>query len=492
MIHTLAFNKAVALHHQIVDHSPDTFIVASTNTPVATLVAPVIAPALFYDDQSADYQSVASIASMLERNSVTKEGTDTHDMTLRNFVQLASESIRRTVYLTKTVALPIIEDLALAAENRFNEVTGGSGLALNILVDTQSEILANPTLVNAIEPFQIVAGPNTESVNVHDPRDSAQLVELIRVGYEDFDNEMQAWIGAHLSADIVSNVYHKVFSSAGTSTYMSNVFEGSAENYPEGLICFLLARGLILNPDENINMSAADYDKAMAMVSNYAAITVKRGMTKSTNADKYNRMVLRYPPQGQELSYDRPEQGVIVVNKNVYESFLKEGGSPEVVMGAYLADRETDSTKLIVNRDQYLNLYNARLLKTRSDKRLTTITAMRNHLETALANEIVKIDMGTDDVESIWTGIKLDAVVAQANLRRGIDFLILEDLDDMYTTVRNLVLDVFFSETDVRKLITLIDANSKDHPDDIKGAANVAVVDYIVDWFMHQTAMASY
>lgn len=491
MINSLAFNKAVALHHQITDHNPDAFVVANTNTPVASLVAPVIAPALFFDDQSEDYKSVASIASLLERNAVIKEGTDTHEMSLRNFVSLASETVRRTVYLTKTVALPVIEEISTRAEDRLNEVSGGVGLALNIVPDTQSGILLNPVLKGAIEPFQEIAGLQTPSVNVHDPRDSAQLLEIMRVGYDDFDSEMEAWMAAHLSADIVSTLYHKLFSSAGNPTYVSNVFSNAVDSYPEALICFLLVRGLTLNPDDNINMSAADYDVSMAMVSNYAAGIVKAGMKRYENADKNDRVVMRFPPLGQELSFDRPDQGVIVVNKPSYDRFLEQGGSPEAIMGCYLLDRETDASKILANRDQYVTTYNARVMKTRSDTRLRVIISLRRFLESEVANEIVATGNPDGEDQGVWKGITINQEAAQRILRRCIDSLTLDDMDDMYATVRDIILEVFFGDTDVRKLIQLIDANSKDHPEDLKSAVNVAVIDYIVDWFMHQTLMCS-
>ena len=491
MINSLAFSKAVAIHHQITDHNPNAFVVARQDTPVANLVAPVIAPALFYDDQSDDFKSVASIASMLERNAVIKEGTDTHEMSLRNFVSLASETVRRTVYLTKTVALPVIEDITTRAEDRLNEVSGGTGLALNILPDTQSDILLNPTLVSAIQGFTSVAGLKTSTVNVHDPRDSAQLVELMRVGYDAFDKEMEAWMAAHVSADIVSNVYNKVFSSAGTPTYISNVFDTNVDNYPEALICFLLARGLSLNPDDNINMSANDYDSAMALVSNYSAGVVRGAMKRFDNVDKFDRVVLRYPPLGQELSFDRPEQGVIVVNKITYERFLEQGGSPEAIMGSYLLDRQTDAPKLLENRDQYINHYNARVLKTRSDDRVRVIVSMRRFLESAVANEIVNTSNENTEEQGLWKGITINPEAAQRILRKCIDRLVLEDMDDMYSTVRDIILEVFFADTDVGKLIQLVDANSKDNPEDLKSAVNVSIVDYIVDWFIHQTTLCT-
>lgn len=490
MIRNLSFTKARALYQHISDHNDRAFVMAKQNTPVSTLVDPIIAPALFYDANSDDYASVGSITSMIERNSQVTEGVDGYDLTLTNFVSLASEAIRRTAYLTKSVALPVIEDITERCEAKLNEVTGGVGLALNIVPDTQAEILVNPVLTNAVEPFVAIAGPNTSTINVHDPRDSAQLLEIMRVGYDDFDKEMEAWMAAHLSSDLVVNVYKRVFSSAAGVSDMVNVFDGSADSYPEALVCFLLCRGLVQNPDDNINMSAANYDSGMAMISNYSAMVVKRAMRHFARADKNERVVLRYPRQGQELSYDNPEQGVIVVNKTVYDKFLAEGGSPEAVMGSYLFDRSDNKADLLENRDMYVKQYNTRVMKLRSDARLRAIITMRKTIERIVADEITRTLPDNTD-KGLWAGIDINQAAAQNNLRRGVDRLRLEDLDDMYSAIRDIVLNVFFSETDVPKLIELIDANSKDNEDNIKSAVNVAIIDYIVDWFMHQTEIVS-
>lgn len=489
MIRSLSFTKATAIYHQVSDHSERGFVFAKQNTPVATLADPIIAPALFYDPNSEDYSSVASIAALLERNSVFKTGTDEYDLTLKNFTELVSDTIRRTVYLTKSVALPVIEDITTSAEVKLNEITGGEGLALSILPDTQSDMLENPTLISVMEPYVPVASGNYKTVNVHDPRDGKQLIEIMRVGYDSFDKDLQEWMGTHLSTDIVTDIYDRVFSTVGRSVPISTVFDGGADTYPEALICFLLCRGLSLNPDDNINMSASEYDKAMAMVSNYSAVTVKTAMQRHRTVDKLGRLVLRYPRLGEELSYDKPEQGVIVVNKRIYDRFLNEGGSPEVVMGSYLHDRVNDVETLLANRDTYIKYYNTRLLKVRSDNKLRVIITMRKHIELLIANEIVKSLPEVED-KGVWKGISLDHVVAQTHLRKCIDRLVLSDMDDMYSTVRDIVLKVFFNETDVPKLIELIDSNSQGEDTDIKSAVNVAIIDYIVDWFMHQIELS--
>lgn len=488
MINPFAFNKAVSLHHQIVDHIPTAFLVAKTDTPISALVAPVIAPALFYSEDSEDHKSVSTIAALLERNTVVTEGVDTHAMALRNFVELSAEAVRSTVYLTRSVALPVIDNIVNGAESRYNEVSGGVGLALNILVDTQSTILEHPTLVSAVSNFQNVAGPNAETVNVHDPRSSEQLLEIMRVGYDDFDKEMEAWMAAHLGADIVSNVYHRVFSSASTTTYIGNVFNGTPNSYPEALICFLLCRGLSLNPDDSINMTAGAYDSAMAYISNYSANVIIAGMQNHQNADKYDRVVLRFPPPGQEYSYDKPEQGVIVVNKTSYERYLSEGGSPESIMGSYLTDRETDASKLTANREDYVKVYNSRVMKARSDKTLNVLISMRKFIESAVSQEIVNASTDNED-SGLWKGIKINPESAQRILRQEIDVIRTEHLDNVYKVVRDIVLNVFFADTDVIKLIDLIDSNSKGYPEDLKSAVNVAIIDYIVDWYMHQTTL---
>lgn len=487
MIRNVSFTKANELYKHIADHNARAFIMAKQNTPISTLVDPVIAPALFYDDVSPDFESVNSITSMLERNAQVPDGTDAYDLSLQNFVSLSSEAIRRTAYLTKSVALPVIEEITIKAEEKLNEVTGGVGLALNILPDTQGNILTNPVLVSAIEPFTSVAGPNTPTINVHAPRDSAQLVELIRVGVEDFDKEIEEWVATHLSSDLLVTIYKRIFSTASLETSMINVFDGEARSYPEALICFLICRGLTVNHDDDINMSSSTYDLGMAMISNYAAMVLKRAKRQLDRSDKNEKVVLRYPRPGEELTYDSPEKGIIVVNQSVYAKFLEEGGSPEVIMGSYLTGRAESKVDLLADREMYVKHYNMRIMKLRSDSRLRAIISMRKTLERLVADEIV---LTMDDVgeNGLWKGIKIDQVAAQRKLRYAIDRIRLEDLDDMYSAVRNIVLSVFFADTDVPKLIEHIDANSVEGVE-MSTVINVALIDYIVDWFMHQTEL---
>lgn len=490
MIRTQSFTHAAALYQGMMDLDVNRILIPVPNTPVSMLTAPVIAPALFFDAESADYQSVSSITSLLERNAVATEAVDEHQQTADELTRLAGEAVRNTVKLTKTVALPVISSITEKLEQDMDTISGCAGLALTITPEVQTDILTSSVLQNALEDFTQVAREDTPTVNAHMSRTVDDLLGIIKVGHQDFDQQVARWIEPFAANGLLLKIYTTVFGGNAPISNMGSVFAQNHKNYPDALICFLLCRYLMQHMDEGINLSASAYESRMSMVLNYAAITLRRATDTQIYQNRRKLVVLRWPAPNQEGSFRNPEKGVILVHKGNYARFLEAGGSPEIIMGAYLSTQVPSHDGLLEDSERYLKAYNARVKKLGSDNELAKLLTLKRNLERYISDELARTlpeVVGAD--RGVWQGIELNPEAAQRKLRAAIDQLSYHNLTEIYVTVRKVLVAVCFADTDVEQLLTLIDNNASKTERDLQSAVNLAILDYIVDWLMQQTKL---
>ena len=487
MLRTLSVTKAHQVFLQLKDSVPNIGIIAKENTPVSQLTTPLIAPNLFkLTPEARDNITCNTIVSDIMSTAEAKVDTDNYDKALSNFIQLAAPSIKATIYLTKSVAIPMMDEISAKVEERLHAVSGGNGLALNIVEDDASAILSSQTLKTALERYIRATDAQANALDnlpVHTPRDSAAVLELIKVGYDNFDGEILDWVTKYVGSETLLKLYVDVFSSGSPVTAIRSIVPNSEVNYPIALLGFLLSLGLMNNLDDNINMSKSDYEVKISQLVSYFAGIVNVAISQRDTWRASKRLVVKYPLAGEELTYNNAAKGIILVNREVYQEYLEAGGSPEAIMGSYLTNKKYTLSDIMDQADNYVKAYNTRVASVRSDSQLRKVIELRRGIVAEVAAEIANAN--GSGKSGYWANLRLNQEICQRKLTAAADELYLADLNDVYGAVRRVVLATFFSETDVCKLLSYIDAVKFDDID-IQSAANIAIIDYIVDWFLHQ------
>lgn len=484
MIRTSSFDKAITVALNLQDTNKS--LVAIEDTPVGRLVAPLIAPNLFRVNDGNTY-SIADIVGILQTTG-NVEGVDPYDYNLKQFVELASKGVKNTIHLTKNIAIPVIEDIATACEDAVADKTVNRGFALNIIDDGAKSILDSAILENAVERYTDVAlNKEIGTVPYHEARSTEQVMGLMKVGLEKFDKEVEEWLAKACGSENVIDLYFRIFSQGNYSSSLVNAIGKDSNSYINAIIVFLIALGLSKDFDPNITLSKSEYENQMSNVICYSAMVVKQaiGRKKSNSITKY--LVDSFPPANQEFSYDEPSKGVIVVNKDLYNQFLEAGGTPEAIMGSYLSDRENQYDKLIEKVSDYTRIYNARLLQARSNNTDQATLTLRR---TILNKMYAEIDHCRPEVtdKGLWSGVVIDCEKAYALVDKLVAKVNVLDLNNIYLAVKEIVLAVFFQTTDVEELLTYIDnAQALCDKSEIQTAVNVAIIDYVVNWFFSQT-----
>ena len=244
MIRINSLDKAAIVALNLQDSNKT--LVGIEDTPVGRLVAPLIAPNLFRVNDGNTY-SIADIVGVLQTTGQV-EGADPYDYNLKQFVDLAVKGVQSTIHLTKNIAIPVINDVANKCEEAVADKTVNRGFALNIIDDGAKSILDSAILQNAVDRYTDVAlDKSIGTVPYHEARSTEQVMELMKVGLEKFDKEVEEWLAKACGSENVIDLYFKVFSQGNYSSSLVNVIGKDSNSYINAIIVFLI--GTVLTRD---------------------------------------------------------------------------------------------------------------------------------------------------------------------------------------------------------------------------------------------------
>lgn len=501
MIRNLACAKAQIIHTQLRDVKKKATVIA--DTPLSSLIGTSIAPLAGLPRDEKVHLNDTKITSLLSTTSgLGVFNRDEHDNMKTELVKMVASTVRRTLHLTRNVALPLIDDVTATVDTELQKLIPATGVALTIQESPIVELINNSTLAMVVEKYREgTQKRDAPTVNVHDTRDAEAVYELIKVGYADFDDVVAKFLLPYLGSDVIGQVYSQVFSVDGKADTLANLFNtgNQIDTYAKAIIALLIGSALVKNQDDNINMPAGAYDNAMTTLIRWCGDKIIQGQDQVAYRKSSDTVVISYPPSGSEGAFLNPQDAIIWVDPLTYRNFLDNGGTPEMIMGSYLVDRNTKGGAILMASDGYINAYNRTITSLKSNTQLQELMVMQRVLQREISKEIGNAASSDfvldpdaakagDSSTKGWAGLTLaNADTAQKLLVEKINNLNVESTHHIYENVRAIVLDIFFEGTDVRAVLDAIDSINMTDPDgDVQGAVNLAVVDYVVAWVMEQ------
>ena len=493
MIREKSLTRAGQIIDQVLESNNTAVIAGVSDTPVAVASEKLAAPCYFNSNEMV-MDTNTMINLMLQGNVNGVDGLDEYDVQMRQITNLATASIKRTIYLTKNVALPVIESIVEKITPELNEVSGGNGLAFNIIPDTSFTILKDPILQEAVGKYKSMTTSylsGTKTVPHHQPRDAESVQALLAIGQSTFDKALREWATPYIGDGTMMKVYADVFVNGQVGEDISKVIPKTIDGIPKAIIAFIIATNLSQELDDGIEIAFEDYEDKMISLMAWCGHVINFGLSAFASQNSMKRVVSSYPKRGDEFSYGSVERGIIRVNPDHYNAYLERGGSPEALMGACLTDRDTVLDKLLENADEHVKVYNRTVVSARNNNKLQVVNTMRSKLMKHVSDEIVACNQVDPDgsVDSVWKGVSINAEVAQEVLSKQVSKLTINNVTDIYGAVRQVVLGVFFADTDVQGLLEHVDAtldSDSENTLDVQDAVNIAVFDYIVNWVCHQ------
>lgn len=449
-------------------------------TPLAMAVAECYTPNL---DHTTDEGDVYWVAEEIAASSMreTQSGFP-HDDAIETLSGMGAAAVQRTLNFARNEVNPKIKQVVDAVEKALAsaEITAVNPVA--IVPNYLGGVWSSSTLRTLAETYELIPAASVKLPSYFPAMDVAGVMETLKTGTSRFDAEIAEW-AAILGAEWFMSVFNRVFlrDSNGDSfeRNMDYVFDmvGGYPSQEEArntlLAVFLMAANLKENPPEEAGIDLNTFRKALRDVVEQAGRLIMREFEKHATDVKSGTLLRAWPTYDTNTALQAGR--VISVNGDVYTKWLNEGGSPEVLLGSYITDRNTGYAHLLANAERYKNewarMQMIRRSRANSEKFNIALTVIGKEVSTLIAS-IVEDDL-----------VVQSRAVFHERLRERMSQITINDMDNLYPMIRNIICYSMYAHTQAEDTLACMDQIMTQQPGiDVREAALYAVIDQVVDW----------
>lgn len=493
---------------------------------------------------------------------IDKESSKYRDMQLKDFVTDISNVVNSHISFIKEIALPNLNNFT----NRVKDIIKECSItppSKGILIEAGyvPEVLLDETFNN---PLRLSADkkpltPDT-TIELVDILNDEGLLKLIQCSSDSINKLLMNWYSHGHNSDVLRAVYMSIFTDKFISgehdpyelsqlnvhsyeilndqkvngmnfNYYNNDDFGLLDKY---LALYLLSTGLTKNTADVKNKTLAQYKRHMKQCVEYSASVICKflnkiqyGIDSGMLINNITKSIDKSIREEDPTDYSPASITNVKVYGTVYEKWLKEGGSPEIILGSvinrdqilYNSYLETSvgttqsSSKLIKNKDIYLKKWNAYSSILNAKGRIVNEKKVDKKIK-ILYKDMLKEEMSERELiyryENMFEGKDLnfdknfdvnDPKVKEAlqtmtnsesfslNLIKLESYLTLSDkeIDDLCMSMFGDIRYEFSACRDVLSEMTRV--AEKDTNLNSKEAALLSTVKYIVFYLMRQTSI---
>lgn len=403
-----------------------------------------------------------------------------HDTLMREMTDLATTGIQNALQIAKNVVNPMVVSVYEHVRADIDSEDSYTGLGISVEPISFDAVWSNDVLHDLVNRHSEVGSKNVKLPAVHPALTDDQLLTLMKTGGQSLDGEIEQFTST-VGIGAIRRVYEDVFYTNihNREKDVRNYFTLGVSGSRALLIGFLLGYGLSNNLQEKIDVNGLDsYREWLGDFVQQLGLMLNITFSDIGKVFRDNRMIVAYPNRGSVAALSCTTDNTVLVIGDLYNKWLEDGGMPELLFGAALSDRETDIVALMQNRDRYMSVWTRQLGMLRSSRISNQLGVARRSLQREIAEAIV----GTNDDD--LTGSKSDK---HKQLALVLDKLNIGDLENLYSTVREIVCTILFPHTDSLKLLMAIDTIAKQNPGiEVREAALLASIDAVVAWVMSQ------
>lgn len=450
-------------------------LTAIPNTPLSELVNISLRTAACVQNTTGIVETVPSFADLLmssANNSDAVQHND-HDEIMANAVAAVGQAICYNNQLAKNTVNPMVERVSQAAAKALEVNTQQRSVPVEIQPVYDNTFWSTPY---AREVFGRYGETQLESVTYNGPAIPFDP-QYLNTGVEGFDASIQEYVQSLMEGNQSQTAEYYWNASFGKGSFSTkDVLMGGREAINAGIVLYLGAAYLSGNPPEGANYSATEWEILCNNIKAQAGRVVARGFQKLERDRRLNQMVIEYP--------QAPVVGSkIFVDGQVYNKFLNEGGSPEVILGGYFNGRVNDYQRLLAEKDAFVGKWKASQAVLVSQAVGESMVALIGALSTAITEEINAL---SDDE------LHVERAALHARLREQLKFVSSKDIDNLWCVSRRLICRTLFPHTDAESTLEAIDEQMRLQPElNVREAALYATIDQLAKWLSKLIAVES-
>ena len=383
-----------------------------------------------------------------------------HDKKKDELTTIVANTILGNLSFTRNRVKPII--VSVVDEVVAEQQKTGINIAnvMSIVPDTYESIWATPGLVQLVERFRDVPRlGKMGKTNVFPAKTEGELIEMLKTGSSRLDSDVVKLIEEVGSATLTA-VWSEFFAIRPDWDEDTSVayFAGYGPVYRRrALIIHLLANRLAKDVPEGVSLSGSAYDFMIASVIAQTGLAINNVMDFRERQLKGKTLVIQWPLPGSEYRTALTESAQLSVNADVYDTWLKAGGSPEILFGAAITDRNQSFDDLLNEADRYKNAWKQRAAYVRSAQAMEMYRKTVEAIKMAVTRQINALEdedlvHGTREHHHKALGAYLTTITPR-------------DIDDLYEVAKRVVCHSMFSHRDCLLILDTMDMIGEKEPD---------------------------
>ncbi|BDD79320.1 hypothetical protein [Burkholderia phage FLC8] len=401
-----------------------------------------------------------------------------HDCYMESASSALGTALAGHVAFATTVVIPAVHEL----HNKLKEVldiderTGVRSYTIEMV--TGSPLFDVPAIVNKLEEFASIKPQDNQVLVLDYPElTDEQLLGLLKIGAEAYDTAVDQFV-ANEGIELIREVWNVVFAHQATTFKTYDEFrvdrvKGTARNFATFLFADrLLAGGEGVPTGTGVNgLSSSKYTYALKNLVEVTGSALYIAMEYNNQQMKHGKLI------------EKVDNKTVFVNKSVYDRYMEEGGDVETVLGAAISgDRKTYLEDIVAGTEKYKQAWAYQVTLAKQNTESGMLISVRRAI-----GEYIRHYVRTTDDEVIRANVNRILDNAEEFISRVYN----PELKDIDILAMKAVCLTMFNHTDaiciLRGVNEAMAANSDISTED---ALNLAVVDYVADWFADQIEIA--
>lgn len=425
------------------------------------------------------------------------DGVSSHDETMEEAVQHVSKIVSANLALARGTVNPVVKRVVDNAQQKISQHTMALSQPYTVVQDRFHAVWDNPVLENFVSRYEDSPALRINSLGGMPDLSVDQIEDAAMTGVDRFDSELTELINAH-SANWLESVYQMAFKQYTSDENNTSFFEIIGVDNVEDLlrrsrhhgtrdvliVVFCLARKFFSDAPEGASVTLQQLRDWMSTLMNQTGRIICQVMERRNRENRKNRLVVSYP--GGNIDIHKNNGANILVNADVYPRWIKEGGTPEALMGAAVTDKEMSYT-LLLDTEKYEKAWrrHERIISTEIRSKRQTVS--HKALFDAVAYEINTMeDNGLLSDAEAGDSLRQEKHKALTTCMGNVTGNALSD-ERFYYTSRKLVCDVLFPRTEANAILSAIDTAASENEDiDIREAGYLATIEIVSDWVADQ------
>ena len=393
------------------------------------------------------------------------DGRVLHDEIMQSAVSAISAVITANISTARNVVKPMIVEVAKETQSLIENSVRGATNGFGILDLRYKAIWDSPTLSELVGRFANAPMQDIQLLTLGvSPGTTAQ--DALKTGSGTFDAQIDAFV-TEFGQDNVMLIWDRLFGSNPAST-LFNLIPLDRQYADKALITYLFARRAMEDVPPGVNMDLTTWRSYASTVMAQSGRTVARHIERRRVDERNLTLVLSAPVTGD------PNGDSITVVGDVYTRWCAAGGTPEILFGSVLSDRQFGYQHLLDNAERYQRVWK----KEYSNLQSAVASKRFGYLREGLATAMTRLIETTPEAQ-----LKQPKSVYHALLKEHMARVKPKHLEDIFGISTKLVCRVLFAETDIEKILEGIEVSARNHPElEMREAALLAVNDFVVDW----------